>query len=172
MERYRRATGVALVMALPQTNSNEREERLPPGVYPEPLNAVAQAQSITATHPARHRAQARSIAPGPLVDIAASVFAGGWRWLARSRNDLLNRRAGKLYQQLAQLEFGAVRVEQADLPDEFVTRLVIPLRGEDLDRKIQEIVERVSAIHDRVEETAPELVGRIVFDYSSDARPS
>jgi hypothetical protein len=88
----------------------------------------------------------------------------------RNAPPILNRKAGALYRELAEREFGQIRAERASLPDENVTRVVVPLRGLDEDRELDEALERVAAIHAEVERRAPELVGRIVFDYSSDAR--
>jgi hypothetical protein len=92
-------------------------------------------------------------------------------WRAReSREDVLNRRAGDLYRRLAEQLFGPVRTEKADVADAIVSRIIVPLSGEDMDRELESALDRVSAIHDKVETIAPELVGRIVFDYSSDGR--
>jgi hypothetical protein len=53
-----------------------------------------------------------------------------------------------------------------------VSRIIVPLRGDDMDHELDSALDHVSAIHDKVETIAPELVGRIVFDYSSDGRHS
>jgi hypothetical protein len=100
-------------------------------------------------------------------------------WLLRQRSpsrrdDVLNRKAGELYRRLAEEVFGpGLSAEHADLGDETVTRLVIPVSGADIRTAVGNALERVSAIHARVEEIDPELAGRIVFDYSSrDGCPS
>jgi hypothetical protein len=56
--------------------------------------------------------------------------------------------------------------------DAVVSRIIVPLRGDDMDHELDSALDHVSAIHDKVETIAPELVGRIVFDYSSDGRHS
>jgi hypothetical protein len=101
----------------------------------------------------------------------ASLTTSLWR-PSRTREEVLNRRAGDLYRRLAVGAFGSVHVEKADLPGAMVSRIVIPLRGDDFDRELDIALVRVSEIHDQVEAIAPELVGRIVFDYSRDGRHS
>jgi hypothetical protein len=103
--------------------------------------------------------------------VGTRVLAAGWRWLVPSRDDELNQKAGALYRQLAEQDFGQVKSERAFLPGN-VVRLVLALPGIDEDRELEDALERVSAIHEQVEREAPELVGRIVFAYSGNARQS
>jgi hypothetical protein len=153
-------------MALPQTHSREQAEY--PSSSHDHRRSSFQAKARTSVR--TKRARMRSLAPWLFLGLATLVTS--WNWLKPSRDRLLNLKAGKLYRTLAEGEFGALRVGRAELPDGSVTKLVIPLSGQDLRREISDALNRISKIHDHIEEIAPDLVGRIVFDYSSDVRHS
>jgi hypothetical protein len=117
------------------------------------------------------RGRTLAVAPWLLFTFGVASVAALWGAPA-SREDVLNRRAGDLYRRLAEQAFGPVRTEKAEVADAVVSRIIVPLSGDDMDRELDSALDRVSAIHDKVETIAPELVGRIVFDYSSDGRHS
>jgi hypothetical protein len=153
-------------MALPQASSNDRDKH----VYTDVRNAELSGSHSLTAH-AKERAEARHITRWLIFGAVASVLAESVRRLGPTRNERLNRRAGKLYRKLAEREFGCVKIDRADLPGEAITRLIVPLLGEDTEREVDQALKRVMTIHDQVERLAPELVGRIVFDYASDGRP-
>jgi hypothetical protein len=167
------ANGAATVLALPEPGFKEVEASKPPRPsHHDATERVIGRERLVLTHHARTRAHERGIRlPLLLAAISTGIFAG-WRWFARDERDEddLNRKAGELYSKLAEREFGSVRIELALVPDRELTKLVVPIRGEDIDREIGDALDRVFAIHDEVEQIAPELVGRIVFDYSADGR--
>lgn len=149
-------------MALPRANSKDRDER----AYKDLRSA-----NLSGSYALTRDVNARRIAGWVILGAVASVLAKTVRRLGPTPNERLNRRAGKLYRELAEREFGRVKIERADLPGEAITRLIVPLQGNDTEREVDQALKRVMSIHDEVERLAPELVGRIVFDYASDGRP-
>jgi hypothetical protein len=132
-------------------------------------------QGLSLTRRARRRAGARGIVPALAALVGVLSLAIGSRHMLQAyQNDRANRSAGRLYRDLAEEEFGAgILVEEADLGDETVTQLTIPLPGANLRQEIREALDRISGIHRRVEQIDPMLAGRIIFDFfSPDGSPS
>lgn len=157
------------MVALAKPNLKEAKD------HPSPLfrrtRSGAAAGRLEVPASPTQRGRTRTVAPWWLFTFGLVSVTVLWRTRG-SREDVLNRRAGDLYRRLAEQVFGPVRTEKAEVADAVVSRIIVPLSGDDMDRELDSALDRVSAIHDKVETIAPELVGRIVLDYSSDGRHS
>jgi hypothetical protein len=157
------------VVALAKPNLKEAKD-YPSTLFRRTRSEVAAGRVAAPASPTQ-RVRARAGTPWLLFTFGLVSVTALWRTRG-SREDVLNRRAGDLYRRLAEQVFGPVRTERADVEDAVVSRIIVPLRGDDMDHELDSALDHVSAIHDKVETIAPELVGRIVFDYSSDGRHS
>ena len=157
------------MVALAKPNLKEAKDH-PSALFRRTRSGVAAGRLQARAAPTK-RVRTRAAAPWLLFTFGLVSVTAWWRTRG-SREDGLNRRAGDLYRRLAEQVFGPVRTEKAHVADAVVSRIIVPLSGDDMDRELDSALDRVSAIHDEVETIAPELVGRIVFDYSSDGRHS